>query len=142
MPGRSTSARGPTSACRNPPRRLRHVAFERLDVVAQTGDVPFLRGDFGQQRLSGDALGYFEHAENKFLHDDHLAWKARAALRAGQWQVVQEAIAAMSETQRKALDTRRILLLQMQKDMNTMKTEQRERRSTRSKPSPGPNARI
>jgi len=58
-------------------------------------------GKRAAQRLSGDALGYFEHAENKYLHDDHLAWKARAALRAGQWQVVQEAIAAMSETQRK-----------------------------------------
>lgn len=48
----------------------------------------------------------------------------------------------LSEVQRNALDTRRTLLLQVQKDMNTLKTEQRERRSRRSKPSPGPNANI
>ncbi len=30
-------------------------------------------GKRAAQRLSGDALGYFEHAENKYLHDDHLA---------------------------------------------------------------------
>ena len=58
-------------------------------------------GKRAAQRLSSDALDYFEHADNKHLHDDHLAWKARAALRAGQWRAVQDAVAAMSEDQRK-----------------------------------------
>ncbi len=58
-------------------------------------------GKRAAQRLSVEALGYFGHAENKHLHDDHLAWKARAALRAGQWREVQDAIAAMGEVQRK-----------------------------------------
>ena len=57
-------------------------------------------GKRAAQRLSSDALGYFEHTENKYLHDDHLAWKTRAALRAGQWQVVQDAIGAMRSPQR------------------------------------------
>ena len=57
-------------------------------------------GKRAAQRLSSDAPGYFEHADNKYLHDDHLAWKTRAALRAGQWQVVQDTIGAMRSPQR------------------------------------------
>ena len=34
------------------------------------------------------------------LNDDQLAWKARAALRAGQWSQVRKAIDAMSPTAR------------------------------------------
>ncbi len=52
------------------------------------------------QRLQPDALAHFAQGEHRFMHDDHLAWKARAGLRAGQWGAVQEAIAAMSEAQR------------------------------------------
>jgi len=51
-------------------------------------------------RLSDDASGYFANAQDKFLHPDHLEWKVRAALRAGNWQQVRDATAAMDETQR------------------------------------------
>lgn len=51
-------------------------------------------------RLSDEALGHFQRADNRHLHDDHLAWKTRAALRAGAWTEVRSAIQAMSPGQR------------------------------------------
>ena len=53
------------------------------------------------QKLSDGAVTYFLNGQDKFMHDDHLAWKVRAALRAGNWVQVAAAISAMSETQRK-----------------------------------------
>lgn len=51
-------------------------------------------------RQSADAPSYFSRAQVQFLQDDHLAWMARAALRAGRWEQVLEAINAMGEVQR------------------------------------------
>jgi len=53
------------------------------------------------QKLSDGAVTYFLNGQDKFMHDDHLAWKVRSALRAGNWEQVTTAVAAMSETQRK-----------------------------------------
>jgi soluble lytic murein transglycosylase len=108
------------TALRPPTKELVTLALIRLAVVdpaAAAKEVNKLRwktqltaeerswvwgviGKRAAQRLSSDALGYFEQADNKYLHDDHLAWKTRAALRAGRWQVVQDAIAAMRAPQR------------------------------------------
>jgi soluble lytic murein transglycosylase len=52
------------------------------------------------QKLQGDALVHFANGQDRFMHDDHLAWKARAGLRAGAWGHVRDAVAAMSEAQR------------------------------------------
>ena len=52
------------------------------------------------RRLTDGAINYFAHAQDQHMHSDHLAWKVRAALRAGSWQEVQNAIAAMPEAQR------------------------------------------
>lgn len=52
-------------------------------------------GKRAAQKLSSDASAYFAKGELASMHEDHLAWAARAALRAGQWRRVQEAIAAM-----------------------------------------------
>ena len=52
-------------------------------------------------RLSDHAMAYFLNGQDKFMHEDHLAWKVRAALRTGAWGQVIEATAAMPETQRK-----------------------------------------
>ena len=52
------------------------------------------------QRLSDDALGYFAKGQLAQMHEDHLIWATRAALRAGRWNVVQDAIAAMPEATR------------------------------------------
>jgi soluble lytic murein transglycosylase len=43
-----------------------------------------------------EALDWFARAGNAPLTDEQLAWKARAALRAGQWQSVREAVEPMS----------------------------------------------
>lgn len=57
-------------------------------------------GKRAAQRLSNDAPTYFAKAQVQHLHEDHLAWMARAALRTGRWTQVTEAIAAMPDTMR------------------------------------------
>ena len=52
------------------------------------------------QKLQDDALAHFANGQDRFMHREHLAWKARAGLRAGDWSAVQSAIAAMDEAQR------------------------------------------
>ncbi len=65
----------------------------------------WLWGAIGRQvasKLSPLANSYFANVtKNSDLSDDMLAWKARAALRAGQWKEVQAAIGAMSEEAQK-----------------------------------------
>jgi len=58
-------------------------------------------GKRAAQKLSDGAMAYFMNGQDKFMQDDHLAWKVRAALRAGNWAQVAAATVAMSETQRK-----------------------------------------
>jgi soluble lytic murein transglycosylase len=53
-------------------------------------------GKQAAQKHSPDALRYFAKARNADLSDHQLAWKARAALRQGQWPEVLSAIEAMS----------------------------------------------
>ncbi len=64
----------------------------------------WLWGVIGKQAalaLSPDAAGYFGNvSRDADLNDDLLAWKVRAALRAGQWKQVGRAIDAMSPTAR------------------------------------------
>ena len=64
----------------------------------------WLWGVIGKQAalaLSPDAAGYFGNvSRDADLNDDLLAWKVRAALRAGQWRQVGRAIDAMSPTAR------------------------------------------
>ena len=42
-------------------------------------------GKRAAMKLSDDAVGYFAQGQFSQMHEDHLAWRARAALRAGQW---------------------------------------------------------
>ena len=56
-------------------------------------------GKRAAQRLSDAAIAWYANGQDKSMHDEHLAWKARAALRAGLWPQVLEAINAMSEAQ-------------------------------------------
>lgn len=58
-------------------------------------------GAIGQQAaksLSDDALRYFSHAKPEAMSDDHLAWRARAALRRHQWHDALAALQAMRPT--------------------------------------------
>ena len=57
-------------------------------------------GKRAAQKLSDEASAYFANAQSKYLQPDHLEWKVRAALRAGKWEQVLDATAAMDETQR------------------------------------------
>jgi soluble lytic murein transglycosylase len=52
-------------------------------------------GKRAAQKLSNDAVGYFAQGQFSQMHEDHLAWAVRAALRAGNWKMVQDAVAAM-----------------------------------------------
>ena len=52
-------------------------------------------GKRAAQKLDADALGYFAKGNLAQMHEDHLAWGARAALRAGQWARAQAFIHAM-----------------------------------------------
>jgi len=52
------------------------------------------------QKLSDEAPAAFAKGQLAQMHEDHLAWAARAALRAGRWSQVAEAIAAMPESMR------------------------------------------
>ncbi len=57
-------------------------------------------GKRAAQRLASEAPDYFANGQSAQMHDDHLAWQARAALRVGRWPQVLTAITAMSEPQR------------------------------------------
>ena len=61
----------------------RDVAWARVAIGAAMDHMP-------------EALDWYARAGNAPLNDEQLAWKARAALRAGQWQTVREAIEPMS----------------------------------------------
>ena len=54
----------------------------------------------GARQHHPDALDWFARAGGTPLDDEQLAWKARAALRAGNWQVVRAAIDGMSAEER------------------------------------------
>jgi soluble lytic murein transglycosylase len=58
-------------------------------------------GKRAAMRLSEDAPAYFAKGLFAHMHEDHLAWAARAALRAGRWAQVDQAIAAMPDALRK-----------------------------------------
>ncbi|MDW8468116.1 MAG: lytic transglycosylase domain-containing protein [Burkholderiales bacterium] len=82
--------------------------------------LPALGGDFGRRLPEADrrygwgllahlaarrqhpqALEWYRRAEGAPLTDDQLAWKARAALRALDWQAVRDAVDAMSAATRR-----------------------------------------
>lgn len=53
-------------------------------------------GKFAGQRFTGTPMAYFANAKDDEMTDEHLAWKVRAALKAGKWKDVLAAIKAMS----------------------------------------------
>jgi len=53
-------------------------------------------GKQAAQKLSDNALSYFKNASPEAMTDEHLAWRARAALRQHQWHDALDAINAMS----------------------------------------------
>ncbi len=83
----------------------RHAA-QRWKVIHADFSVSDQRYVWGQLGLYGarqhlpDALGWFDRAGLDGMNDDLLAWKAREALRVGDWGVVQAAILQMSDSAR------------------------------------------
>ncbi|MGE0429326.1 MAG: transglycosylase SLT domain-containing protein [Hydrogenophaga sp.] len=57
-------------------------------------------GKRAAQKLQTEALSHFANGEDRFMHDEHLAWKARAGMRVGAWSDVRDAVNAMSDVQR------------------------------------------
>ncbi len=57
-------------------------------------------GKRAAQKLLPDAAGYFAQGQAALMHEDHLAWMTRAALRSGSWNRVLDATAAMAPSQR------------------------------------------
>ncbi len=57
-------------------------------------------GRSAAQRLMPQAVDWFANGRPSDMTDDHLAWWARAALRAGRWEHVPKAVSAMSDAQR------------------------------------------
>ena len=55
-------------------------------------------GKRAAMKMSNEAVGYFAQGQFSQMHEDHLAWAARAALRAGKWKMVHDAISAMPQT--------------------------------------------
>ena len=57
-------------------------------------------GKRAAQKSLPDALGYFAQGQAAQMHEDHLAWMTRSALRAGRWSLVLDATGAMAPGQR------------------------------------------
>lgn len=81
------------------------VEVEKLRWRAQltTEERNWIWGVIGKraaQKLDNRAPDYFAKGQPKDMHDDHLAWQARAALRTGKWPQVANAIDAMGDAQR------------------------------------------
>ncbi len=71
----------------------------RWDKRLDAGQRAWAWGAIGRQaaqKLSPGALGYFNNAGPEGMSDEQLAWRTRAALRAGRWPDVLAALQAMS----------------------------------------------
>jgi soluble lytic murein transglycosylase len=76
---------------------------KRWAVQLTDEELSWAWGSLGQRAakaLDPQALRYYANAQDRFMSADQLAWKARAGLRAGQWDAVYDAITAMGPEQR------------------------------------------
>ena len=80
---------------------LEHTRWRAQLTQEEKGWLWGVIGKRAAQKLQTNALDYFAKGDSRHMHDDHLAWMARAALRAGRWDTVREAIGAMSDTQQR-----------------------------------------
>ena len=90
-------------AARDPEAAATEASRLRWQTQLTEEELSWVWGVIGRrmaQRLSPDAMTHFAKAQNRYLSDEHLAWKTRAALRAGAWPEVHDAIMAMSASQR------------------------------------------
>ena len=82
------------------PAQAANILDNKWGVQLSAEERNWLWGLIGKQAansLSPEALGYFNNVtRDADLNDDMLGWRARAAMRAGQWKVVARSIDAMS----------------------------------------------
>jgi soluble lytic murein transglycosylase len=87
---------------RNEPEAAAKMLETRLAGKLPEADATYLWGRIAYEAArehQPDALKWYAHAGTR-LDDDQLAWKVRAALRAGRWDVVRETIDLMPATTR------------------------------------------
>ncbi|AOW14745.1 lytic transglycosylase [Hydrogenophaga crassostreae] len=85
------------------PAAVQNLQRKRWAVQLTDEELGWAWGSLGQRAakaLDPNALSLYANGQDRFMSADHLAWKARAGLRAGQWNAVRDAIAAMSPAQR------------------------------------------
>ncbi len=88
---------------RSEPEAAVEVLQGKLGERLPDADAKYLWGRLafeGARRLNPEAHGWYAFADVATLSDEQLAWKARAALRAADWQAVRDAIDRMSVTAR------------------------------------------
>jgi len=117
------AAVGPQKLLAQPPKKLEHRGTREVLLFAVTrlarsdaqAAAAVLEGELGQQLSAqergylwvrvatqaamahlAEALDWYARAGAAPLEDEHLVWKARAALRAGEWRTLREAIDPMS----------------------------------------------
>lgn len=80
--------------------------WEKLHSSFEPADRDYFWGRFAlhaARKHDPMTLSYFERAGNSALDKDQLEWRARAAMRAGDWKALQAAIAQMPDSQRDEL---------------------------------------
>lgn len=80
---------------RTDPEATAAILEQRLAAQLPESEVNYLWGCIGYEGAREhhpDALKWYARASSKSLDEDQLAWKIRAALRAGRWQVVRDTI--------------------------------------------------
>jgi len=88
---------------RNDPAAMAKIMEASLASRLPEADVNYLWGRIGYEAAREhhpDALGWYAKATPRLLDDEQLAWKVRAALRAGWWATVRETIDLMPASMR------------------------------------------
>ena len=85
------------------PAAIQALQRKRWSVQLNDEELSWAWGSLGMRAakaLDPEALALFAKGQDRFMSPEHLAWKARAGMRIGQWNAVLEAIAAMPPAQR------------------------------------------
>ena len=88
---------------RNEPEAMASILEEHLAGLLPESEVKYLWGRVAYEAARQhhpDALKWYASANAKSLDEDQLAWKVRAALRAGRWQIVRDTIDLMPVSSR------------------------------------------
>ena len=98
-PAREVVVLAGTRYARTDPQAMAAELEGRLGARLPEADLKYLWGRVayeGARALNDQASRWFARAAEARLDDEQLAWKARIALRSGQWQAVRDAIDRMS----------------------------------------------